>query len=615
MTVRRFPALFRSAAERPRLLAFVACAIAAVGIGFIAVPPAAAEKLIIAHGYYYIAGTFAAFAFYGWRVARTRQAVWRGWLRRPGWAGLALLGATLFAVWADEFKHKVLFDEYVLQGTAWHMHATKEIGVPIRAYDISGTWLAIDVFLDKRPYFFTFLLSLVHDLTGFRLVNAYALNMALAVLCLGLTYWLGRAMTGRRAPAVLAMALLVTMPLFGQNATGAGMEMHNLTMITVVLVAAILYLRVPDDDRLALLVLATVLLAQSRYESVLFVGPVAVIILLGWRRRGSLLLPWPAVVAPLLLVPYAWHDRIVDTKTVLWQLREGETSRFGFGYLPGNLEGAWNFYFSTSPGQPNSLWLTLLGLAGALWALVSLVRRWCVRRAGRPHFGSPFVVVGLCALAIVANVVLLMFYYWSRFDEPIAARFALPSCLLLALIVGWFVHSLDVRRLPATRMAALGLAVWFFVVAAPAYSRRIYTSQNLVMRELEWEIERVKARRGPVLLITQKATMPFLLHRISTINTSSARMRVDQLAWHMRAGTFREVLVSQVIRPTSGQGEGGVDPDETLPDGFRLETIEHKRFGARWIRISRVVEIVPPPALAAADPGPSLRAGVDGALD
>lgn len=615
MKVRPFSALFQSAAERPRLLAFVACAIAAVVIGFVAVPPEVAEKLISAGGYYYIAGTFAAFLFYGWRVARVRREVWRVWLRRPGWVGLALLGATIFAVWADEFKHKVLFDEYVLQGTAWHMHATKEIGVPIRAYDISGTWLAIDVFLDKRPYFFTFLLSLVHDLTGFRLINVFALNVALAALCLGLTYWLGRALTGRSAPAVLAVALLVTMPLFGQNATGAGMEMHNLAMIAVVMAGAILYLRAPDGDRLALLVLATVLLAQSRYESVLFVGPVAVIIVLGWLRRGSLLLPWPAVAAPLLLVPYAWHDRIVDTKKVLWQLREGETSRFGFGYLSGNLEGAWNFFFSTSPAQPNSLWLTLLGLAGALWAFVSLVCRWRERNAGRPFLGSSAVVVGLCALAIVANVVLLMFYYWSRFDEPIAARFALPSCLLLALIVGWFVHSLDARRLPATRVAALGIGVWFLVVAAPAYSRRIYTSQNLVMRELEWEIERVKARRGPFLLITQKATMPFLLHHISTVNTASARMRVDQIAWHMRAGTFREVLVSQVIRPTSAQGDCGVEPDELLPDGFRLQLIEQKRFGARWIRISRLVEIVPPPQLAAAGAAQSSRAGLDGAFD
>jgi hypothetical protein len=34
---------------------------------------------------------------------------------------------------------------------------------------------------------------------------------------------------------------------------------------------------------------------------------------------------------------------------------------------------------------------------------------------------------------IVGNLVLIMFYYWSRLDDTIASRFALPMCLLLAL--------------------------------------------------------------------------------------------------------------------------------------------------------------------------------------
>lgn len=589
----RLARLILPPAVRMRGLLFLLSAVAAIIIGFVAVPPRAAEKLIVAGGYYYILALFVFFAAYGVRVARIRGEVWRSWLRRPGAVGLALAGATVFAVWADTFAHKILFDEYVLQGTAWHMHATKEIGTPMRAYDLHGTWLAIDTFLDKRPYFFTFLLSLLHDLSGFRLENVFALNVALAALCLALTYWLARALTGRRGPALLAVGLLATLPLFGQNATGAGMEMHNLAMIGVVMTCAVLFLRAPDAERLALLVLGAVLLSQSRYESVLFVAPVAIIIVIGWWRAGRILLPWPAVIAPLLLVPYAWHDRVVNTKKVLWQLREGETSRFSLQYLEGNLEGARHFFFSTSPGQPNSLWLTLTGLAGLAWALVQL-SRWLARpRAERGRLSPEAIAIALCGLAIAGNVALLMLYYWSRFDEPIAARFALPACLLLALLAGWLAHALDLRRLPATRVLACGLAVWLLVVAARTYSRRIYTSQNLVMRELEWEIERVKARPGPLLLITQKATMPFLLQRISTVNTASVRNRGPQIAWHMAQGTFREVLVAQVIRPTSAEGEAGVDPEDVLPEEFKLESLEQKRFGARWIRISRLRRIAP----------------------
>lgn len=578
---------------RPRLLGFVLAAIAAVAVGFVLVPPRVAEVLIIQAGYGYILGVFVLFAYFGVRVLRMAWSAAPTDGRVARWAAVALAGAIVFSAWADQFKHKILFDEYVLQGTAWHMHATKEIGAPIRAYDVAGTWLAIDTFLDKRPYFFTFLVSLVHDATGFRLENAYALNLAFAGVCLGLIYWLAHALTGRRGPAFLAVALVMTMPLFGQNATGAGMEMHNLAMILVVMASAVLYLRAPDDDRLSVLVLGTVLLAQSRYESVLFVGPVAIVIALGWLRGERILLPWPAMLAPLLLVPYAWHDRVVDTKTVLWQLREGETTRFAWRYLAGNLEGAWNFYFSTSPGQPNSLWLTLVGLAGLAWAAIRGVAWWRRRADVRPAFPPAFAVLAWGGAAVAANVGLLMFYYWSRFDEPIAARFALPSCVWLAFAGAWAVQALEQRRLPALRIAAFGLAAWFLVFATRAYSRRIYTTQNMVMRELEWEIERVTARPGPVLLITQKATMPYLLRHISAINTASARFRTTQIAWHLKQGTFREVLVAQVVRPTTPEGDAGIDPDDVLSDEFHLEPIAQKRFGGRWIRLSRLVELTP----------------------
>jgi hypothetical protein len=591
----RWSTLLSERSVRPALVLFAGCAIAAVVVGFKLVAPAQAERLIVHGGYFYILGVFALWLYFSSRVLATRREIWTGWLRRPGLVGLVLVAAAGFALWSDIFAHKVLFDEYVLQGTAWHMHLTKEVGTPLRAYDFAGTWLVIDTFLDKRPYFFSFLIALLHDLTGYRLENVFVLNAALTLATLAAVYWLVRTLTGRIAPALLSIGLLATLPLFGQNATGASMELLNVAMIVGVMVAATLYLRAPDPDRLSCLVLATILLAQTRYESVLFVAPSAAVIVLGWWRAGRIILPWTAVIAPLLLVPYAWHDRFVGSKPILWQLREGEASRFAWHYAPGNLEGAWNFFSSASPGQPNSLWLVFLGATGLGWALVRLLRRWRPAPAGRPVLPAVIPVTAVYALTIAANLGLLMFYYWSRLDEPIATRFALPFCLVLALTAGWFVHWLDRHRLPATRVAAAGLAVWLLVFAAPAYAHRFYTTQNMVMHETLWEVEQARARQRGVLWITAKATMPFLLERIPAVNTTIASVRAPQIAWHLREGTFRDVFVAQVMRPTSAQGDLIVDPDEVLPPSFQLETVAQKRFGGRWIRISRLTGIDLPP--------------------
>lgn len=585
--------------EQPvRLAIFAAAAVAAVVVGFFAVSPTQAEKLIANVGYYYMLGLFGAWVWLAAGLAREKAPVWQGWWRRPGWAGVVLVAGSAVALWLDDYKHKILFDEYVLQGTAFHMHATKEIGTTIRAYDIQGTWLPIDTFLDKRPYFFTFLLSLLHDLTGFRIANAFVLNSLLTPVCLGLLYWLARQLA-ERGPALLAVALTATLPLFGQQTTGAGMELHNLTMLLVVAVTATLYLRVPDARRLGLLVVSTVLLAQSRYESVIFVGPVAFIIALGWWRSRRVLLPWLAVLAPLLLVPYAWHNRVVAATPLLWQLGKDHASRFSTSYLPGNLEGAWAFFFNFGGGLANSWYLSALG---AVAVAVLLALGWRAARRGQlAPLGEPAAVAALAVAAgIVANVVLLQFYYWSRFDDVVASRFALPLCVALAVAV-----AVAVARVPRVlgwrtqTLAGLGLLGWAVGWGVPMASQRLFTAQNMVMQEVEWEYSELQRRDPSVLLITNKSTIPFVLWRIPAVINGQGRQRGPQIAFHLRQGTFREVIVVQALRPTSAEGELGVAPEDLMPPEWKLETIAEKRFGARWSRLSRLVEITAKPTAPA----------------
>lgn len=571
------------------------------GVGFMAFAPSTLEALIRAGGYYYIAAVFAVFSGYAWRVAVARRPVWATWCRRPGAVGWALLVASLFVLWSDPFKHKILFDEYVLQGTAFQMHAAKEYGTLVRAYDIAGTWVSIDSFTDKRPYFFTFLVSLMHDFTGYRLANIFAVNAVLTPIFLALAYWLARTLAGR-GPALLAVGLLATLPLLGQNATGAGMELHNLTMLALVAALAVLYLRAPDEDRLVALVLGTVLLAQSRYESVVFVLPTALVAVFGWVRAGRVLLPWPVIVAPLLLVPYVWHNRVLSATPLLWQLQAGQTSRFSPDYLANNLAGAWGFFFSTSGRLANSWYLSGLGGAGFVWALIR-ARRWS-RRVPRAPLSPALAAALAFAAGIAVNLTLLMFYYWSRLDDVIASRFALPACLLLALLAAVLI---DRWGRSGLRWATLGLVGWLLVGALPAMARRLYTDENIVMQEVEWEHAMLARRPGRIFFITNKTTIPYLLWRIPSVSIMNGRQRGPQIKYHLGEGTFNEVIVAQGLRPTSARGEMGVDPEDLLPPQFHLKTIAEKRFGARWARLSRVVAIddaaVPPLGEPVARPG------------
>ena len=209
----------------------------------------------------------------------------------------------------------------------------------------------------------------------------------------------------------------------------------------------------------------------------------------------------------------------------------------------------------------------------------------------RPVLAPATIALWAYGICIAGNLTLLMFYYWSRLNDVMASRFALPMCLILALVAARLVSVAADRRIAATRFAALGLVLWLLGWGFPAMARRSYTNMNLVMQEVEWEHEKLQERRGPLLFITNKSTIPFVLWRVPTIINGVGRQRGEQIKYHLREGTFREVIVAQALRPTSAQGEMGVDPEDLMPPEFRLETVAEKRFGGRWARLSRLVAV------------------------
>lgn len=571
-------------------------ALAAVYAGFIAVPFPVAETFIRGWGFYVIALTFVWWVAALWRSREAAAGGGGDWRRPP--AGLLVSAAlvTLFTVLAcvhEEFGSKILFDEYVVQSTAFNMHYFREVATMVRGYDLLGVFASTDNYLDKRPYFFAFLLSLVHDLTGYRSANAGALNAVLFPITLGLAGWLGRRLAGWRG-AALVVALLGSLPLLAQNATGAGIELLNVAMLLLAVLLGARFLAVPDEARLSAFVLTVVLLAQTRYESALYAGVAAGVIVVGWWRGGRIVLSWASIAAPALLVPLALHNKVLSNSPELWELKESQTTRFSAEYLPGNLEGAARFLFNVDLTHANSLLLVGLGAAGLVWLLALAVRHRL--RLGRL---PPVAAALLCfGLGMAANTVLVQFYYWASFDDPMSARFGLPLHLILAFAALPLALALD-RRGPASLVLTGAAVVFALGFSVPKQSHHLYARVGI--DEIAWELRTVAAR-PPVqrIVVSNKSTLPWLLEKTPSILIVRARGMADRLAEQLATNAFPEILVTQSLRPTSIDGWHQLVPEDRLPAGYRLEPVAEKRFGTKIARISRLVAIDSP---APADPG------------
>ena len=581
-----------------RLVLFGLAGVAAVYLGFIGLTVGSAEFLVKHCAYYVVLATFAVWCALLWQLWTQRSPGDGPGRRELLLAGFAIALLSVMAVNSEPFRSKVLYDEFVLQSTAYNMHYFRDTATMVRGYDILGTFLSLDNYLDKRPNFYPFLISLVHDLTGYRPANAYALNAALFPVTLGLAYYLGRRLAGQWG-ALLVVLLLGSLPLLGQNATGSGMELLNFCMILAVAALGGAYLRSPDHTRLSALVLGAVLLAQSRYESAVYVLPAALIILIGWWKRGEIILSWTAVVAPFLLLPIALQNKVLNATRWQWELKEDQNTRFSLDYLAGNLRSAREFLFSTSQRYANSLTLTLLGALALGWLAWHLVRR---RPALRAADGDRLALF-LIGLAALGNTVLVMFYYWSNFSDPMASRFSLPLYLVLAFAVVVAGAALG-RRWPALPAWLMGTALLAVVVATSRFAEPLYSHTGI--DEIEWERRFVAARPpGPRLILTNKSTLPWLLIKIPSILVGRANIVADRLQAQLQDGVFTEILIMQTFRPTSADGDYQMNPEDRLPKGFAIEQLAERRLGTRVTRISRLVAVTLPAARG--EPAPATR--------
>jgi len=582
-------------------------ALLAVWLGFLGVSVGSAEVFVKRSGYYVLLATFALFLHALWRLWCTRPIPPVNPLTRGQVLTVALaIGAfSLLAINSEPFRSKILNDEFVLQSTAFNMHYFRDVAMMVRGYDIQGVFLSTDSYLDKRPYFYPFLVSLVHDLTGYRLLNAYLLNAVLMPAALWLVFVFGRQLSGWRG-GLLAVVLLGSLPLLGQNATGSGMELLNLVMILAALVLAADYLRAPRDEALAALGLCAVLLAQSRYESALFVLPVAVLTLVGWFRAQRIILPWQLLLVPLLLVPCALQNKVLSNSPMLWELTEKAATRFSFSYFPNNILGAYQFLFSRTTELANSLLLSAAGLAGLAWMTWRLVRTLPAWRTA-PAAGLALAAFGL---AIAANTLLVFCYYWASFVDRMASRFSLPLHLLFACGAVLLMARLD-RWWPATKLLTAAGLLFFLGFTTSQYASHGYS--HVGIDEVEWERRFVNALPpGQRLIISNKSTLPWLLEKKPSILIGRARLVADRLAHQLHEPNFREILILQGARPTTVDGDYEIVPEDRLPAGFKVELVAEKRFGTKLARISRLVALeLPPDFRPAVNPPPPLPHGTD----
>ena len=582
------PSLAPVLADRRLWLFGLICALAAA-TGFYLVPDRLALGIVTDAGYWCVLAAFVLFVGALWRAFRPDlEGIRRAGPAGLDWASVAVvgLGGTVLIV-HEAFGFKIVMDELMLAGTSMNMHFTRTVLTPFRGTDIHGTFVIVEGMMDKRPLFFPFLESIIHDLTGYRPENAFVLNGILVYVFLALVFAAGRMLAGRQA-GWLGVALFAGLPLLGQNATGGGFELLNLVMILATLLLGARLIARRDDASMAALCYGALLMAQVRYESAIFLLPVAGIVAWVWRREARAILPWPVMVAPVLMITTALQNRIFDIRASAWQLQSkpGYSRPFSLSYIPDNLAHASGFFFGKPTDQPDSYVLSALGCIALAFLLLLIAKRARALGAETPAFASTVFF----SFAFAAHFGLMMCYFWGHFDDPVIRRLSLPTHLWMVLAV---MAVLTQFPRPGVVRALIAVAVLGVITqGVPSMSAHAYNQEYLAGLETAWRRKFIAEQPRNDYLMIDNDSILWVAHQVSATPVASATTRRDAIVFFMKNHTFSNIYVFQGFMIDADTGKMTIrDGDDVGPD-YVLEPVREERLALLTLtRISRVKEI------------------------
>ena len=528
-----------------------------------------------------------------WGRAVLQAGAWQ-WVQKnfgrfDAWVLILVLGCT--SIWWSHEKpgFKILADEVLLLGTSMGMHFERSATYPSRATDVQGPLMIRDRVMDKRPLLFPFLVATVHDLTGYRPENGFYFNRGLGIAFLLLIYVLGWQIAGVRWAGVVSVLLFAGLPLAAQQSAGSGFELLNLVGLTTLALAMIAYLRSPDGIRLELLVFTALMLMSCRYESVLFMVPMAVVAVLGWWRSNQITLTGMVMASPLFLAPWLSQNRTFSGNADAWQMasKEGVSSPFSFDYVGDNLGHALAFFFDFSGYQPSSAAFALAGILAlpffGLWMLKIL-------RTGSAAKDDD-MATSLMGIGLFGIGGMLMMYFWGQFDDRIISRLSLPVHLLFMVAVIVVARTLIKSDIGWKALAAV---ITFAALAQslPVMAQRKYEIDYVPGLEMEMRREFLDAQLDRDFLFIDNDSVFWITHLLPASPVTVSRTKHEALSYHLRNHSFSAIYVFQSVLVDGLTGAKSIDPVDDLGAGFKLETVwERKVETLLFARISRVVAV------------------------
>jgi hypothetical protein len=539
-------------------------------------------------GYWFLLVTFLLWVFVGFICLKGFQGL--AFLKRHRWGLLCAGICAVFLHLHEPHLYKTLYDEYVYVNLSQSMHTNGEVSIAGRAHYLGSHYFQLNPFCDKRAAFFPFVISLLHDLTGYRVENGLILNAILTPLLLFAFYLLlAESLALGVGLAILGVILLSSLPLLAQMVTGGGYEILNLLFIFLFWKIGTYCLDRRTNLSLLWLVLTGILLGQVRVESGCFLVLFGLFFLRILSAERPWKLPFYWMLVPLLAMPIFWPYRITHSNIAYMDgLKEGF---FSLSHLSSNISHALYYLFNFEGELTNNPWLMLLGSVAVLFVILRVFRAFGAshpRALRERNFCSVGMGVFLCLTAF-----LTLCSHWGQWDAVIASRFSINFQVALILAIVVFLSQIPVSS-KWKKPLIIGSVLHLLVFSGPASARHFSTNDMAIVNETEWILQKLEAFPKRKTLIISQSASPFICRDYAALPISLIGERMANIAFVFKQRHYETILITERFSldfENSNERKVSTLPMQQL---LILETLYEDSFRPGYTsRISKVVGINP----------------------
>lgn len=544
-------------------------------------------KPLLLHGAYY--GMLLLFLTWIYTVVEYLQSVQfspTAFLRRYGAGILCCLLAVLAIEASVKPSFKTLSDETNLLVTSRALAFERTVAGQLMALRYYGEvhHLVETPTVDKRPFLFPFLESVLHILRGFDPANPFLLNALLMFVFLTAVFIGARQfLTGPLS--LSAVFLVMACPVFSICGTSGGYDLLSSVFLVLALVVLYAYLRRPSSEKFALLWMTLVALSQTRHESFMYFFIVlGCLTAMGGVPRACLIENRLLIaMTPLWFLFSVWGPLVnFDLVEIPTEKHMISLPHFQYNFLE-FLRSQVDFSFT----YPYNNILNFIAAGLLAWLLLRMALR---QRMAPPPFQTRFLrILFVCVLA---SIVVPFSFYGGTSLHPAGVRLFLPLSITGALVPILWLVTLPADTRPKISTPFLLGSIILFLLYHPIAAEGRFVNGSYLYRETAFE-HAVIQRLFPDQKILVIAEIPshFTALQYGAVDYSTANKNIVACLSGLARHLYTDVIVIQQIALATNSP---VPQDQLNPAYVLQPIVEWETDPETFIRISRVTLNLPP---------------------